>query len=360
MKQFSVQPGNAYVPFGRGRSRDVRATAAEDGWRDSGNPPVSAAMYRLIAENTVDLIILFDAARRPVYVSPSAFEMLGVRPEEILAGRAFDLAHPDDRARVEGAFAELGPVQTRRALVFQARRKDGGHIWVEGQYRYLPEDGGVLAVIRDITSRKDAEDGLAETNVKLRAANAALQKLSRQDGLTGLVNRRGFDELLADEVRRARRLELMLSLVLLDVDCFKAYNDRYGHVAGDHCLRAICRAVEDVLQRAGDQAARYGGEEIVVLLPATDERGALHTAERIRHAVASLNIEHLGNPFGIATVSAGVASRMPLEHDDNGSDLIAAADAAMYRAKSEGKNRVRVAEGLQQISSPEYAVAAER
>jgi diguanylate cyclase (GGDEF)-like protein len=171
-------------------------------------------------------------------------------------------------------------------------------------------------------------------------SNAALHELVRLDGLTGLINRRGFDERLDEEFRRARRLEMPLSLVLVDVDFFKAYNDHYGHQAGDDCLRRVSAAIKGALWRPGDHAARYGGEEIVILLPATDMFGAMLIAGRAVDAVAALDIPHLASPFGTVSISAGVGSMLPLQSGDTAADLMKSADHALYQAKKEGRNRI--------------------
>ena len=310
-----------------------------------------AAMYRLMIENTVDLIIRYDTARRRTYVSPSAREMLGFEPREMLGRYASELVHPDDRVEAGLAFSLTGPDCPSINLTFRGLRKDGSIIWVEGQYRYLPEDGGVLAVIRDVTERKRAETMLAEANETLEAANRILQTLAQEDGLTGLSNRRRFDELLDDEFRRARRQSLPLSVLLLDADHFKTYNDHYGHLAGDECLRQISGVIEGVLRRPGDHAARYGGEEFVVLLPATDATGALAVAEQLRQAVSALAIEHPGSPERIVTVSIGVSTLAPSSTAEQPDQLIAAADQALYRAKAEGRNRV-VADAIETLTVP--------
>lgn len=297
-------------------------------------------MYQLMVENTADLIIRYNAARHRIYVSPSAREMLGYEPNEMLGRYATDLIHPDDRAATDAMFRQVGPALPSSNLTFRGVRKDAGIIWVEGQYRYLPEDGGVLAVVRDITDRKHAQTMLAEANATLEAANRRLQVLAQQDGLTGLANRRRFDELLAEEFRRARRQRLPLSLLLLDADHFKAYNDCYGHPGGDECLRQISSAIRQALRRPGDHAARYGGKEFVVLLPATDEAGALIVAEQIRAGVAGLAIEHAASPDRIVTVSIGTGSLLPVTAGHCAGQLIAGADEALYRAKAAGRNRV--------------------
>lgn len=191
--------------------------------------------------------------------------------------------------------------------------------------------GVLISLLHDITSLY----GEAET------ANKILQNLTRLDGLTGISNRRHFDELLGAEFRRAARQELPLALVMLDIDYFKGYNDRYGHLGGDECLRLVSSAVEGALLRPGDSASRYGGEEIAVLLPKTDTAGASVIAERIRAAIEALGIKHSGSPFGVITVSGGVASLVPQRGNQEPTDLVGAADAALYLAKKEGRNCFR-------------------
>ncbi len=299
-----------------------------------------ASIYRLMVENTVDVIVRGDADRNQTYVSPSSREMLGYEPSELLGGHALELVHPDEMENVSKTFRKVGPDHPRLELLFRMRRKNGSFIWVEARYRHLPEDGGLIAVLRDVTARHQAEMLLTEANGKLEAANLILNRLAQQDGLTGLANRRHFDEALEEEFRRAARQELPLGLVLLDADNFKSYNDCYGHTAGDDCLRGISRAVESVLRRPGELAARYGGEEFAVLLPATDADGAMLMAERMRAAVVAAGIEHQGNSFGVVTVSAGATSTIPVSGGDPGS-LVSAADLGLYRAKADGRNAVR-------------------
>lgn len=297
--------------------------------------------YRLLIDNAVDLIVLADAHRNRTFVSPSSREILGFEPAELLGGDAYALVHPDDAHEVRSRFGFVGPDCPCISMTFRMRRKDGTFIWVEGRYRYLPEDGGFLAMLRDITTQKTAEARLIEAYAELEAANCILTSLASKDGLTGLINRRRFDELLQEEFSRSARQELPLGLVLLDVDYFKRYNDRYGHIAGDQCLIQIGQAIQGVLRRPGDCAARYGGEEIVVLLPATDADGAMTMAERMRRAVADLGLAHLGNPLGIATVSAGAGAVQPFANIGRPTDLVHETDQALYRAKADGRNTVR-------------------
>lgn len=192
--------------------------------------------------------------------------------------------------------------------------------------------GGALFVLlrRELRRREEAEASLADTARQLAV-------FAYRDGLTGLANRRHFDERLAEEVARTQRSGEPLSLLLIDVDYFKKYNDNRGHLAGDEALRRIGASIQSVLNRPADLAARFGGEEITVLLPGTGLDGAKHLAERIRSAIAELDIRHPLGLEGRLTVSIGAAVA-----DDEGiaADLIARADEALYRSKGQGRNRV--------------------
>lgn len=174
---------------------------------------------------------------------------------------------------------------------------------------------------------------------KLDTANQELKRLSASDGLTGIANRRFFDEHISREWRRARRSANCISLMMCDVDHFKLFNDTYGHQAGDDCLRRVAGAIASSLERAADIAARYGGEEFVVVLPETSLSGALIVAEKVRHAVHGLNIMHSASSFGRVTLSIGLAAAIP-EVDNSYEALILAADRALYHAKHEGRDRV--------------------
>ena len=173
----------------------------------------------------------------------------------------------------------------------------------------------------------------------LRAAADQLSVIAATDGLTGLANRRQFDAALDHEWRRAIRNQTAISLLLLDADFFKSYNDRYGHLAGDEVLRNIASSVQLTLRRPGDTGARYGGEEFVAILSETDAAGAWHTAERVRSAVAALEIPHAGSQAGCVTVSVGVATAYP-QLGQQAAVLVQEADEALYEAKRNGRNRV--------------------
>lgn len=185
-----------------------------------------------------------------------------------------------------------------------------------------------------------------KTHLTLRRQAQALRELAHVDGLTGVANRRAFDERLAMEWRRALRDQRPLGLVLFDIDDFKAYNDRYGHVVGDACLRRVAMGAAATLSRSSDFLARYGGEEFVLVLPDTDRDGALYVAERVGLAVRGLGIEHLGSSVvGGLTISLGAASVLPTEGEEEAL-LLRLADEQLYAAKRSGKAQSCAAQAL--------------
>jgi diguanylate cyclase (GGDEF)-like protein len=199
-------------------------------------------------------------------------------------------------------------------------------------------------LIRQIELRLQAEKELLQARDALESLNRSLEKLALQDGLTGLANRRQFDVTLGNEFSRAMRAGAELAFIMIDVDNFKQFNDMYGHSAGDDCLRALSKTIRSQTpKRPGDLAARYGGEEIGILLPLTNLAGAQAVAERVRKAIADLRIPHAGSAFGVVTISAGVAAMKPQRGVDVPGTLIEAADQALYAAKGAGRNRVHSA-----------------
>jgi diguanylate cyclase (GGDEF)-like protein len=178
-----------------------------------------------------------------------------------------------------------------------------------------------------------------ELELSLQRSEHRYRELANADALTGLANRRGFDERLEEEWHRAEGAGQSLALLLIDVDLFKSYNDLYGHIGGDACLRCIAGVIADSLQRHSDVAARFGGEEFAVILPDTELEAALSVAESIRQAVVKMNLPHSGNPAGVQTISVGVAAGVPLRNA-SATKLLTASDHALYRAKYLGRNRV--------------------
>lgn len=225
-----------------------------------------------------------------------------------------------------------------------------------GAFNFESDDPRVFseenrAVLELIAERIAGAIDLAHVNQKLKlataqlgAANARLREQSLRDALTGTANRRGFDEALEQEWRRAHRRGVPLALALFDIDRFKALNDAYGHPHGDACLRSVAAALEQGARRASDLLARYGGEEFALLLPGVELQAAKDLAEELCFAVKNLNLEHRESDVATCvTVSAGVAAVVPSD-EARPSSLIAAADLALYRAKRGGRNRTEALE----------------
>jgi diguanylate cyclase (GGDEF)-like protein len=196
-----------------------------------------------------------------------------------------------------------------------------------------------LRLKHDLDRRKARERELIEARAALEAAKRELERISIEDSVTGIANRRHFEEFYALECRRSIRHGAAMSLLLADVDRFKSYNDTYGHTAGDRCLKQVAQTLNRAVRRPRDLVARFGGEEFVVVLPDTNAEGAMHIAEQMRAAVEALRIEHRGSSLGYVTISVGAATVLadwgfrPLA-------LVDAADRAMYHAKQHGRNRV--------------------
>lgn len=193
------------------------------------------------------------------------------------------------------------------------------------------------------TANEHLEASVRERTAELEAANRQLAALSSTDALTGLANRRRFDETWAAEWQRAARMGRSLALVLIDVDNFKAYNDHYGHLAGDECLRRVAALLAGEARRSGELVARYGGEEFVLVLPGADAQLACVFAEKIRLAVHAAAMPHAHSSAAeVVTISLGVASSTP-RHGTDAEALLKEADEALYLAKSQGRNRVMTA-----------------
>tara|TARA_B100000315_G_scaffold33053_1_gene27739 strand:- start:3444 stop:5144 length:1701 start_codon:yes stop_codon:yes gene_type:complete len=194
--------------------------------------------------------------------------------------------------------------------------------------------------------RKDAEEKMKSAQKKLEEANKKLQRLSSMDSLTGIANRRYFDDFLDREWRRSARDRTPLSLILMDIDFFKKYNDGYGHQAGDDCLKKVAKKLNEIVNRPGDLVARYGGEEFVIVLGNTDLKTATALAEKLRSDVEDMQIAHKYRDGGsVITASIGVSSTIS-NTDSSLAHLIGASDKALYKAKEEGRNRVKTSFGV--------------
>nr|WP_281383443.1 GGDEF domain-containing protein [Granulicella aggregans] len=300
----------------------------------------SETRFRLLAEASRDMIVLAGLDGERKYVSPAATELLGWSQEELLRGSYLDIVHPEDIAKFVAMLGDCREGKETGSLSYRCRKQDSTYLWLEANVRLFRdtstnEPAGFVYVKRDISERKVAES-------KLQDAFNTVEQLALVDGLTGVANRRLLDETLGREWARAIRDGTLLSVLLIDVDYFKPYNDLYGHLAGDTCLRALANAIQVILRRPPDLLARYGGEEFVVVLPNTPHAGAEAMSERILQAVEQCCIKHAGSPYGNVSVSVGCATGFAsLESDPN--ELLKAADLALYRAKAAGRNRAEVA-----------------
>jgi diguanylate cyclase len=291
--------------------------------------------YRLVAEYSSDIILVVNGGR-VTYASPAVTEVLAWPASAVLGKSLTHFCHPDDIPEVGAALNTLRgqPEADYRA---RALHREGHYVWVEARARRLPGTDNPLKArlvinLRSITARKAVED-------QLEVANQRLKELATSDGLTGLANRRHFDESLDAECCRAVRGGWPVALLLLDLDNFKRLNDAHGHQAGDEVLRRLGAVLKGFAKRAGDLAARYGGEEFALLLPNTSLVQALRTAESVRAAVQAMELPVLQG--GQVTVSIG-ASMLASASGRNLPDLLVmSADEALYEAKRTGKNCVR-------------------
>jgi len=295
------------------------------------------SLHQLLTENSRDVIILSDMQGRRNFVSSAGEAMSGWSAEEMLSQRSLDIVHPNDRPIAGTVARELLAGRADALIECRIRKKDGDYLWVEANLHAIKDENngapvGFLNMVRDISARKHAE-------VELQSAYKALEALAVTDPLTRLANRRQFDHCLATEWRRGFREQQPLSLLMIDADWFKSYNDTYGHPRGDSCLKQIAESAQDVVTRAGDLVARIGGEEFAVLLPNTSNEGAIDVADRICEALRQRKLPHRTNPVGYMTVSVGCATMIP-GLGQHSSTLIQRADDAMYAAKRKGRNQV--------------------
>src|SRR6185503_2047465 len=231
----------------------------------------SEMRFRLIAENGSDVVSLYSTQGRIIYISPSCERVLGFLPEEMPRMPPFAMVHPEDLERLQRHFNQLLRGEPVTSIQVRMMHKTGRHLWLEMMWRSVVNDAGQVTQLqvssRDITDSKQYERRLEDAQRKLRQqqdmlqdVNSKLTELAAVDGLTQLRNRRAFQERLDDETRRWRRHGNEVSLVLIDIDHFKSYNDTFGHPKGDEVLRGVGRLLRRSL-RASDFAARYGGEE---------------------------------------------------------------------------------------------------
>ena len=292
------------------------------------------------------------------YANPALARMLGYASVEDLLKTCAEIHFFDAEGfgRLARAIERQGTVKYQEIVL---RKKDGTRLWCSvTAAKHFDEKRGLYwidSIVEDITERKKAEENLRQAHAELerkvqertqelQLLNEKLYRISVQDGLTGIANRRYFDEFLGREWLRAKREQQPLALIMLDVDWFKHYNDTYGHVDGDQCLQKVAEVLQSMAKRPADLAARYGGEEFALILPNTDAAGAKELGNQILEAVRRLDIvNETSETSKVITVSLGVAAWIPSEHEGP-HKLIRSADQALYQAKKTGRNQLVLAE----------------
>lgn len=284
--------------------------------------------------------------REPSYMAANSSyaALFNASPENLVGKAVADFMLPEVVSKIHADFQafDAGATATSDELILL-----GQHFFVSiTPIRRNGQPVAAFATLTDISSLKKKIVELATDNQELRTANAHIKELAETDALTGLANRRGFERILNAEIRRCRRQGKPLSLALVDIDHFKLFNDRYGHMKGDATLKDVGTAMLNAIRRPGDCAARYGGEEFVVVLPDTDLSGAEHVCRGIQEAVASIAITNEASPFGRLTVSIGIAGVSTISRDHNWTELrdhlLQSSDAALYHVKASGRNGVKV------------------
>lgn len=281
-----------------------------------------------LTDSSHDSLFIFETqSRQLLHMNQATYASLGYHPEQFA-----QLLRDNPEQLLPGFYSWLELVRSaqhdNQSRIFQRemRRRDGSSQPAEINTQLVQLNGREYLI------------GLSRDNSERLQLEARLQRLSQLDGLTGLYNRRFFDQQLQGEWRRLRRIGASLTLLMLDIDHFKTFNDALGHLAGDDALRKVGAALQDCLQREGDVACRYGGEEFAIILANTGLEGGEHVAARVHELIAALHIAHPGSPLGRLTLSIGLAVAEPLS-EEQAASLVAHSDQALYRAKHEGRNR---------------------
>lgn len=294
--------------------------------------------YKALLESTKAIPWKLDwETKQFSYIGPQIEALLGwTQASWLNAGDWIDRIHINDREKTANFCIAQSEDGVDHEADYRALKADGGYVWVRDVVHVVRKNGvttELVGFIFDISERKKMEDELILLNKKL-------EQLSFQDSLTNIANRRLFDQTLETEWQHARRNQQPISLVVVDIDDFKKYNDHYGHQHGDNCLIRVANALCEVTTRSTDLVARYGGEEFVLLLPNTSIKSALELAEKCRNMVLDEKIKHEASSVNdVVTVSVGVCTIVPVG-GTSASSLFATADNMLYQAKKNGRNRI--------------------
>ncbi|MCD2515627.1 sensor domain-containing diguanylate cyclase [Massilia sp. G4R7] len=300
------------------------------------DPP---GVYRTLLESTKAIPWRIDwSTMQFTYIGPQIEALLGWSPASWLSVNDWaERMHPEDRQKTVDFCVAQSQQGVDHEADYRALTRDGDYVWIRDVVHVVRKpDGSVEALVGfmfDITERKQAED-------KILQLQRDLEALSYRDSLTGIANRRMFDTMYPVEWAKAQATGEPLSLVMIDIDYFKQYNDRYGHVQGDACLRRVAAVLDTCASRSRDLCARFGGEEFVLLLPATDAEAARGVAERCRKLLRNEAITHASSGAGrTVTISMGAATIVPGSHDD-AAVFLDRVDRRLYQAKSAGRDQV--------------------
>lgn len=303
----------------------------------SKDTEIDSAVYKTLLESTKAIPWKIDwQTMRFAYIGPQIESLLGWSPASWVTVEDWATRiHPEDRERVVNFCVAQSKAGTDHEADYRALTQDGDHVWIRDVVHVVRNDAGevdaLVGFMFDISERKKTEEQLVILQKELEA-------LSFKDGLTGVANRRMFDSILEVEWAHARRNNQPLSVIMLDIDYFKQYNDSYGHIEGDACLKRVAQTLNSAATRARDLFARFGGEEFVLVLPGTDEVSAAKIAERCRSLIFKEQIPHAQSPVSqILTVSLGVGTITP-SHQDDPLAFIEAVDRRLYQAKQHGRN----------------------
>lgn len=313
----------------------------------------SEKKYRILLDESSDPIFMFNSDGQYLYVNRAFADGVNRKLDEIINRRIWDVFSKDEADKRFAVVKWVFENRETRIIEVRVPRTDGDRYYITTVKPVLDAEGRVTSVIcisKEITERKRVEEELRQANEQLSAHLAEIESLQEtlreqaiRDPLTGLYNLRFLTESMKREIAQATRDRVPLSVVLMDIDNFKIFNDTYGHKAGDEVLQALGKILSSKT-RAGDIACRYGGEEFMVIMPSAHPQEAFRRAEQWRKIFASTPIINKGQALS-ATLSAGVAA-FP-DHGSTGDEIWHAADSALYQAKSAGRNCVVVYEGTE-------------
>lgn len=306
---------------------------------------MDSAVYKTLLESTKAIPWKIDwSTLKFAYIGPQIEKLLGWKPESWVSVEDWaSRMHPEDRERVVNYCVSQSQAGVDHEADYRAQTSNGDYVWIRDVVHVVRKENGevdaLIGFMFDISERKKNEQELLSLQKKL-------EELSYKDGLTGIANRRMFDSTLETEWADARRNQSALSLVMLDIDYFKQYNDAYGHIQGDICLTRVAGILSGAASRPRDFVARIGGEEFAIILPETDEKSARKVAERCRLALEKARIPHEGSSVSdFLTLSIGVATRIPSALD-HAVSLIEAADKSLYQSKNTGRDRISSPEAI--------------